>query len=134
MHFDLRQSARVLISCILIFLFAIPPSLLAQAHIVSPADLQKEVLASSQGRQLNVDKVKQLFSTPAAEKALKSAGMNAQQVKAAVATLSDAELAQLASRADKVQHDLAAGNLTDRDLLIIVILIAALVLIIVAVR
>src|SRR5207302_1493770 len=101
MHFDLRQSARVLVSCILIFLFAVPPSLLAQAHIVSPADLQKEVLASSQGRQLNVDKVKQLFSTPATvyflqgnlEAALKSAGMNAQQVKAAVATLSDAELA-----------------------------------------
>ena len=142
MHFDLRQSARVLVSCILIFLFAVPPSLLAQAHIVSPADLQKEVLASSQGRQLNVDKVKQLFSTPATvyflqgnlEAALKSAGMNAQQVKAAVATLSDAELAQLASRADKVQHDLAAGNLTDRDLLIIVVLIAVLVLIIVAVR
>ena len=101
---------------------------------MSPADLQKEVLASSQVRRLNVDKVKQLFSTPAAEKALKSAGMDAQQVKAAVSTLSDAELAQLASRADKVQHDLAAGNLTDRDLLIIVILIAALVLIIVAVR
>ena len=42
--------------------------------------------------------------------------------------------AQLASRAEKAQADFAAGNLSDRDLLIIVLAVAALVLIIVAVR
>ena len=46
----------------------------------------------------------------------------------------DQELARLASRADKAQADFAAGRLEDRDLLIIVVAIAALVLLIVAVR
>jgi hypothetical protein len=48
--------------------------------------------------------------------------------------LSDAELAQLASRADKAQADFVAGTLSDRDLLLIILGIAALVLIIIAVR
>jgi hypothetical protein len=134
MHFDLRQSGRVLVSSILIAIFAVPPNLLAQAHLVNPADLEREVLSATHIRQQNVDKVRQLFSSPAAEKALKSAHMDAQQVKIAIATLSDAELAQLAARADKTQHDLAAGTLSDRDLLVILVAIAALILIIVAVR
>jgi hypothetical protein len=57
-----------------------------------------------------------------------------EQVKHAVSTLSDAELAQLATRADKAQADFAAGTLSDRDLIIILVAIAALILIIVAVR
>jgi hypothetical protein len=134
MHFDLWQPVRVLVSCFLIFLFAVPPNLLAQAHLVTPSDLQKAVTETSQARQQNIVKVKEFFSSPTAEKALRSARMNPQQVKNAVSTLSDAELAELASRVDKAHHDLAAGKLSDRDLLIIIILIAALVLIIVAVR
>jgi hypothetical protein len=60
--------------------------------------------------------------------------MDAERVKHAVSTLSDAELAQLAARADKAQADFAAGTLSDRDLIIILVAIAALILIIVAVR
>jgi len=55
-------------------------------------------------------------------------------VRTAVSTLNDQELARLASRADKAQADFAGGRLEDRDLLIIVVAIAALVLIIVAVH
>jgi len=55
MHFDLRQAGRVLVSGILITIFAVPPNLLAQAHIVSPTDLQKELLYASRSRQQNVD-------------------------------------------------------------------------------
>jgi hypothetical protein len=65
---------------------------------------------------------------------LKAAHTDPEQVKKAVASLSDAELAQLASRAKKVQADFAAGTLSDRDLIVILIAIAALILIIVAVR
>ena len=60
--------------------------------------------------------------------------MNPEQVKAAVSTLDDAELAQLSSRVQKAQADFAAGSLSDRDLIIILVAIAALILIIVAVR
>ena len=134
MHFDLWQPVRVLVSFFLITIFAVPPSLLAQAHLVTSSDLHKAIAETSQSRQQNIERVKEFFSSQGAEKALRSARMNPEQVKNAVATLSDAELAQLASRIDKAHHDLAAGNLNDRDLLIIIILIAALILIIVAVR
>ena len=134
MRFDFRQSARVVIACILATVFSIPPSLLAQSHVVSPADLQRELISATQRRELNVEKVRQLFSSEMAQKALKTAHMNPEQVKTGVASLSDAELAQLAARADKAQADFMAGTLSDRDLLLIILGIAALVLIIIAVR
>jgi len=136
MRFDLRQSARCLTACLLVTIFAVPPSLMAQAssHIVSPADLQKAALSATQVRQQNLASVRQFLSSDRATKALQSAHMDATQVKNAVSSLSDVELAQLASRAQKAQADFAAGRLGDRDLLIIILAIAALVLIIVAVR
>jgi hypothetical protein len=134
MQFDLRQSLRVAVATLLVALFIVPTDALAQSHVVSPADLQREAVAASQVRQHNLDSVQRLLSTPAAEKALKSAKMDTQQVKTAVSTLNDQELAQLAARADKAQADFAAGNLSERDLILIILGIAVLVLIIVAVR
>ena len=128
------QSLRALVACILVAIFAVPPSLVAQSHVVSPADLQKEMVASSQARQHNLETVRQFLSSPRAENAWKSAHMDPEQVKTAVSTLSDQELARLASRADTAHADFAAGRLEDRDLLIIIVAIGALVLLIVAVH
>ena len=129
-----RKCVRVATACGLTFLFAVPQNLVAQAHVVSPAELQKETVAATEARQRNIETVQQFLSTPVAEKGLKAAHIDLQQVKQGVSSLSDAELAQLASRADKAQADFAAGRLSDRDLLIILIAIAALILIIVAVH
>jgi len=134
MQFDLRQSLRAAVATLLVAFFIVPTDALAQSHVVSPADLQREAVAASQVRQHNLDSVQRLLSTPAAEKALKSAKMDTQQVKTAVSTLSDQELAQLAAKADKAQADFAAGTLSERDLILIILGIAVLVLIIVAVR
>jgi hypothetical protein len=54
-------------------------------------------------------------------------------VKAAVATLNDAELAALAARSDKLREDFAAGAFSDRELIIILVVIAVIILVIVAV-
>jgi hypothetical protein len=51
-----------------------------------------------------------------------------------VSFLSDQELARLAVRSETAQKDFAAGRISDRDLLIILVGIAALILVIVAVR
>jgi hypothetical protein len=134
MQFDLRQSARMAVALVLVTLFLVPTDLRAQSHVVSPADLQKSVTAASHARQQNLETVRQFLSSPTAEKALKSAKMDPQQVKTAVATLNDQDLAKLAARADKAQADFAAGNISDRDLILIILGIAVLVLIIVAVR
>jgi hypothetical protein len=130
----LQQSARVLTSCVLIAIFAIPPSLLAQSHVVSPGDIQRQVLEASQVRQRNIEVLRGLFSSPEGVKALQSAHVDVARVNNAVASLSDAELADLASRAQQSQANFAAGDLSTRDLLFIIIGVAVLILIIVAVR
>lgn len=134
MSFGLRQSVRFLIACLCIAFFTISPDLLAQAHVVTPSDLQQEMARATQTRQHNVESLQRFLSTPAAEKALKSAKMDPQQVRTAVATLSDQDLAQLSSRAEKAQADFAAGRISDRDLLLILVGVAVLILIIIAVR
>jgi hypothetical protein len=121
-------------ACVLITIFGVPMNLMAQAHVVSPSDLQQATVAATQARRQNVEAVTNFLSSAAAEKAMRSAHMQPEQVRQGVASLSDAELAQLAARAQNAQANLAAGTLSDRDLLLIVLGIAALVLIIVAVR
>lgn len=134
MRLSVWQPVRTLMAGLLALFFAFPSNLAAQAHVVSPADLQKETMAASQVRQRNLQTVTQFLSSPRAQKALRSAHMDPTQVKTAVSTLSDQELAQLASRSANAQADFAAGRIDDRDLLIILVAIAALILIIVAVR
>jgi hypothetical protein len=136
MHFDLRQSSRVAVAFVLAAIFALPQNLVAEAatHVVSPSELQQAVVKASTARQQNRDEVQRFFSSETAQQALKSAHINPEQVTTAVSTLDDAELAQLASRVQKTQADFAAGTLSDRDLIIILVAIAALILIIVAVR
>lgn len=136
MYFDMKQVSRVATAFVLAAVFAVPQNLLAEgaAHVVSPSDLQQAVVQASAARQQNVAKIREFFSSEKADKALRSAHMNPEQVKNAVATLDDAELAQLASRVQKAQSDFAAGSLSDRDLIVILVVVALLILIIVAVR
>lgn len=134
MRSSVRQFARAVTACLLVTIFAAPHSLSAQTHVVSPAELQKESVAATRARQHNLATVREFLSSSKAESALRSAGMDPAQVKTAVSTLNDQELARLAERSEKAQADFAAGRLTDRDLLIILLAVVALVLIIVAVR
>jgi len=132
MHFDLWQSVRLLAACFLLILCSM--GILAQTHVVSQADIHKELVNSAQARRQNLQKVKRLFSSDETRKALESAQISPEKVDAAISTLSDDELARLASRSDKLDQDFAAGRINNRDLLIIIVGIAALILIIVAVR
>lgn len=126
----------MLMTAALVTAFAIPQGLVAQSseHVVSPTELQKAVVDASRGRQQNLDTLNQFFSSEKAQQALESAHQNPEQVRKAVASLSDDDLAELASRANKAQADFAAGRIDDHDLLIILVCIAALLLVIVAVR
>ena len=126
---------RCITSCVLAVVICFPSLLSAQTHVVNPAELQKEVLAATGARQQNVETITSfLSSTPKAQEMLGAAGIDAQQVKTAVSSLNDQELARLAARAATAQADFAAGRMSDRDLLWILIGIAALILIIVAVH
>ena len=113
---------------------AIPQRAHAQDHVVPPSDLQKDVSAVSATRQNNLAQIEDFLSSSAAQQAMKSAHIDPQQVKNAIPQMSDDELAQLSARSEKAQKDFAAGRISDRDLLIILVGVAVLILIIVAVH
>ena len=109
------------------------PILLADCgHVVSPAKLQQAVARTATTRQENVIKVEKFFSSKIAMQAMESAHIDPVQIKNAVPSLSDQELAQLASKADKTQQSFAAGDLTNRQITYIIVA-AAIVIIVIAV-
>jgi len=130
----LPRRIEVLTATLLTVIFLAPGPLLAQSHVVSSAEVQEQVLAASQERLRNEETVRQFVSSAQAEKAIKSAGIDPAQVTAAIPTLNDQELAEIASRAEKAQADFAAGRMSDRDLLIILVAVAVVILVVVAVR
>lgn len=104
--------------------FAQPPS-----HVVSSAELQRDVSSASVVRQQNVNQVENFLSTPGARQALESANMNYQQVKDAVPQLSNQELARIANMSRNAQKDFAAGYISDRNLMWLILIAAAIILI-----
>jgi len=112
------------------------PALRAQdrEHVVSTQDLQKDVQKAVQTRQGNEAAVRELFRSDAAQNALKSAHVDYQKLDKAVGQLSDEELAKLAERSRQIEKDFAAGTMSDRDLLIILLIGVLIVLLVVAVR
>jgi hypothetical protein len=103
-------------------------------HAVTADQLRKDVQKATDTRQANEAAVREMFASNQAKQALKSAGIDFQQVDQAVSQVNDEELARLAERSQAVNKDFAAGRLDDRDLLIILLVAVALILIIVAVR
>src|SRR4051812_26948397 len=99
----LRRVIRISTACFLVALFALPSNLLAGTHVVGPAELQAQTLASSQARQRNLTTLQDFLSSASAQKALTKAHVDASKVKSAMSSLSDEEVAQLASKASKAQ-------------------------------
>jgi hypothetical protein len=126
------------LSCASVLLFSVavaaPQSIIAQNHVVSPGEIQNDVSNASAARQQNQKQVEDFLSSQEAQRAMKSAKIDPQQVTSAVSQLNDAELANLAARSAQAQRDFAAGNIDNHDLLLILVGIAVLILIIVAVR
>ena len=130
------QGARL--SCAGLLLFGIvaatPQSLVAQSHVVSPGKIQNDVSHASTARRQNQRQVEDFLSSQEAQRAMKSAKIDPQQVTSAVSQLSDAESASLAARSAQAQREFAAGDIDNHDLLLILVGIAVIILIIVAVR
>jgi len=112
----------------------IPQNGLAQNHVVSPSDIQKDVAAASTAREKEVAQLESFFSSPQGQRAMKSAHVSYQQVDNAVQELSSDDLARLSARSETAQKDFTAGRISDRDLILIILAILALILIIIAVR
>jgi hypothetical protein len=105
-----------------------------QQHVVSLSDLNKDASRPAQTRQANEQAVRTLLSSEQGQKALKSAKLDYQRVDKAVGQLSDEDLAKLAERSRQAQADFAAGRISDRDLLWIIVIALAIVILALALR
>jgi hypothetical protein len=133
---------RAILPATLVVALSMPSSSFAQTtsrqadnedHVVTSQALQQQVQTSSADRQKNIDTVTQFLSTPQADRAMKDAKVDAQQVKSAIPTLSDQELANLSARASNAQQDFAAGHIGP-SLLTIIILVIVVIIIVAIVR
>ena len=103
-------------------------------HVVSLSELSKDSAAPVQTRLANETAIRDLFSSEAGQKALQSAKIDYAKMDKAVGQLSDEDVARLADRSRQVEHDFAAGSLSDRDLLVIVIIAVLIIALIAALR
>jgi len=128
---------QLLIVLILSMLAALP--LLSQTpsdHIVPAHDVHQAVRAAAQARQDHLTKLDKFFSSEPARKAFATVKLDPAKISQALAFLSDEELARLAAQSEKLQHDVAAGALTNQQITYILIALgtAVIILVIVAAR
>jgi hypothetical protein len=107
------------------------PQAAAQEHIVPLTELQSRVQSAAQERAKNIEDIQRVLSYPAAAEALKKSNVNPAQMRAAVATLSDAELARLSDRARASEKDveggLIVGILALIGLIVVIVIVVSLV-------
>jgi hypothetical protein len=103
-------------------------------HVVSLDELNKDASQPARTRQTNEEAVRSLLSSDVGQRALKTAKVDYQKIDRAVSQLNDEDLAKLADRSRRAQSDFAAGHLSDRDLLWIILIIVAVLIIALAVR
>ncbi len=129
MRFCAKMCVSLLAIAALFSSAGIPARAQDKQHVVSLSDLNKDAARPAQTRQANEESIRTLLSSDAGQKALKSTNIDYQKVDKAVSQLSDEDLARLAERSRQAQSNFAAGHVSDRDLLwIIVIALGIIVL------
>ena len=128
------RACSILLAVCLVTVGSSPVRAQQKDHAVSSDQLRVDVQKSAATRQGNEAAVRDMFASEAGKKALNSAGIDYQKVDQAISQVNDEDLARMADRSREVQKDFAAGRMSDRDLIIILLVAVALILIIIAVR
>lgn len=134
MHSRLKWRACLLVLAALFVAAGIPARAQDKQHVVSIGDLSKDAARPSQTRQANEEAVRTLLSSEQGQKALKSANLDYQKVDKAIGQLSDEDLSKLAERSRQAQADFAAGRISDRDMLWIILIALGIVVLALALR
>lgn len=134
MHFLAKRCLTLLGIAALLVAAGLPARAQERQHVVSLSDLSKDAARLAQTRQANEEAVRTLLSSDQGQQALKSAGLDYQKVDKAVGQLSDEDLAKLAQRSRQAQTDFAAGRISDRDMLWIILIALGIVVLALALR
>jgi hypothetical protein len=117
----------------LLFLLAValsPATVFCGDHLVSPAVSQEQLARAATERAEDVASIERVLSSPRAVSAAGSLGVSLDRVRAAVPSLSDQELRDLAARASLVHADPVAGVSEDVNDLLVVLLVVAIVVVV----
>lgn len=120
-----------LISAVALLHSSFQPLLAETSHVVTPTDLQQELVKQSQDRQANLGSLERLFSRPEVAGALEKTVGSPKRILQAASALSDDELTRLAEKARGIESDFAAGALSNQELTYIVIALGTAVLILI---
>jgi hypothetical protein len=100
-------------------------------HLVSRDEASARLSAAAESRQADLAAVEGALSSPAATRAAASLHVDLRDVRRAAASLSDAELRDVAARAEALRSDPAAGLSRDVEQLLIIFLIVAIVILVI---
>jgi hypothetical protein len=103
---------------------------LADDHLVSRDTARERVLDAAAQRARSLATIDGVLQTPQAGEAAQGLGADLGQLRSALPTLSDAEIADLAARAEALQADPVAGLDDDIRTLLIIFLIVAIVILV----
>lgn len=123
---------RGMTSAALVAALSYPADIFAEAstdHLVSSQALQQQVENVSAVRQKNIATVTDFLSGDVANRAMRDAHIDPVQVRTAIPTLSDQELANLASRSADAQQRFSAGFLGLGTLVLIIVLVAVIIIV-----
>jgi hypothetical protein len=128
-----RQKVRNIVLFVMVGVFFTPALRVhGEDHLVSRSDLHETLVKSAKTRQANQEKVQRFFSSERVRQTLTST-QTLKKVENALPHLNDEELARLAARTEKVQADLAGGELNNQQITYIVIALAAAVVVLILV-
>jgi hypothetical protein len=116
------------------FAGSVPAGAQEKDHAVTQGQLRQDVQKAAETRRANEAAVREMFASEKGREALKSAGIDYQKIDQAIGQVNDEDLARMADRSREVQKDFAAGRFSDRDLIILLLVVVGLILVIVAVR
>ena len=102
----------------------------AQEHLVTPRAADARLQEATARRQADLRALDAVLTSPDAARASAALGQDAERLRRGVAALSDAELRELAARAQALRTDPAAGLSGDVNQLLIIFLIIAIVILV----
>ena len=102
-------------------------------HIAAPDAIQSRLAEAAAQRAQDLAAVDAVLATPLARETAASVGADVETVRAAVPSLSDAELADLSARAAALQSDPVAGMDRQMRLLLMIALILVIIVLVLAI-
>ena len=132
MRLNVQQMLAVLVAMTTAWAFFSPRAVYAEDHVVPLTELHHQAQSTAHEREQNLADIGRVLALPEAQGMLQKASVTPEQVRTAVATLSDQEIARLADRARVAEQDVHGGLIV--GLLALIGLVVVIIIVVAAVK